>query len=461
MFGRNKSRPVAGNGLHPYVGTWERGLYQTLTRHSIVYRIEDKARGPQVFTFRLRLADPADLNKILSLSEQLALTMSVSSVRIARHLGLVDVEVSLPRPFYRSLPVRALQRKGKTWVALGQTATGTPVHVNLSGNRTCHALVSGMTGSGKTLTQQLIAWTLATDNDPRAVKLLLVDGKGGTAWWAFARTAHLAHPVIGDPNEAVAALTWCVVEMDRRKADRQRLPRLFIIVDEVRELLDVGGKPVAEAICRIAGVGRELGMHIIVATQHALTDAVGGSIAKANLPLRLTGCVVNSQAAYVATGVKSSGAETLQGNGDFLLTVAGEVHRLQIALLQNRDLGQLPRTEATPRLDFGDCDPVRVLEMTERPTQKPIEGDYAAVAYALATDCGVRTLRKQFGPMGTDRARRVRDFARTLRAKLADLGYCYPLPVTDISAETAQSHGLAIPGVAVTGNTQEGDQGNG
>ena len=175
MFGRNEPGPVAGNGLRPYVATWELGLYQTLTRQSIVYRLEDKARGPQVFTFRLRLADPADLNKALSLSEQLALTMSVSSVRVARHLGLVDVEVALPRSFHRPLPVRALQRKGKTWVALGQTATGTPVHVNLSGNRTCQALVSGMTGSGKTLTQQLIAWTLATDNDPRAVNLLLID----------------------------------------------------------------------------------------------------------------------------------------------------------------------------------------------------------------------------------------------------------------------------------------------
>ena len=89
-------------------------------------------------------------------------------------------------------------------MTLGQTAVGTPVHVNLSGTRTCHALISGTTGSGKTVTEQLIAWTLATDNDPRSVRLLLVDGKGGTSWWGFEREAHLAHPVIGDPGEAVA-----------------------------------------------------------------------------------------------------------------------------------------------------------------------------------------------------------------------------------------------------------------
>jgi len=235
---------------------------------------------------------------------------------------------------------------------VGQTCTGTPVHVNLAGNRTCHALISGQTGSGKTITQQLVAWTLSTDNDPTAVNLLLVDGKGGASWWGFERAASLAHPIIGNPSEAVAALTWCVAEMDRRKTDKQRTPRLFIIIDEVRELLDVGGELVAEAIRRIAALGRELGVHIIVATQHALTDAVGGSIAKANLPLRLTGSVTDANAAYVATGVKASGAETLQGNGDFLLTVAGQVHRLQIAMIGNRELGRLPRAETTPTLDL-------------------------------------------------------------------------------------------------------------
>jgi S-DNA-T family DNA segregation ATPase FtsK/SpoIIIE len=425
---RRQRHSSARDGLHPYVSTWERGLYQTLTRHSIVYQVEDKARGSQVFTFRLRLADPADLNEALSLGEQLALRMSVSSVRVARHLGLVDVEVVLPRSFHRPLPVRALQGKGKTWVALGQTATGTPVHVNLSGNRTSHALISGTTGSGKTLTQQLIAWTLATHNDPRAVNLLLIDGKGGTAWWGFEGAASLAHPIIGNPPEAVAALTWCVTEMDRRKTGKKQLPRIFVIIDEVRELLDVSGEPVAEAIRRVAALGRELGMHIIVATQHALTDAVGGSIAKANLPLRLTGSVADANAAYIATGVRNSGAESLQGNGDFLLTVAGEIHRLQIAMIGNRELGRLPRAETTPRLDFGHYDPVRVLEVTGRTKAYDLEPDHLAVA--LATDRGINWLQGTLG-IGGRRATRVRRFAQAVRAKLEEMGYSIIPPFQD------------------------------
>ena len=121
MFRRERQRQNArSGGLRPYVATWGRGLYQTLTRHSIVYRVSDQARGPQTFTFRLWLADPADLNKAFSLNEQIALTMSVSSVRVARRLGLVDVEVALPKPFHRTLPIKALRRKGHTWIALVQ-----------------------------------------------------------------------------------------------------------------------------------------------------------------------------------------------------------------------------------------------------------------------------------------------------------------------------------------------------
>jgi len=277
-----------------------------------------------------------------------------------------------------------------------------------------------MTGSGKTITEQLIAWTLATDNDPRDVSLLLIDGKGGAAWWGFDRAAHLAHPIIGDPHKAAAALIWCVAELDRRKVGKRKHPRLFVIIDEVRELLDVGGEPVAESIRRVAALGRELGLHLVVATQHALTDTVGGSIAKANLPLRLTGNVSNANAAYVATGVKGSGAEELQGNGDFLLTVAGQVHRLQIAMLGNREYGRLPRTENTPRLDLSDYDPVRVLKMTEKPKADPLDPDHVAVA--LASGKGINWLSKRLS-IGNTKATRLKRFAQAVRVKLDELGH--------------------------------------
>lgn len=397
-----------------------------MTRQNVVYQQTDAVRGPQVFAFRLRLADPNDLSKVLRLEEQLALTMNVDAVRVARCKGAIDVEISLPKAFHRALPVKALDRKGKTWVALGQTPTGTPVHVNLAGTRTCHALVSGMTGSGKTVTEQLIAWTLAQDNEPSKVNLLLIDGKGGRAWWGFKKAAHLAHPVIGETTKAIEALTWALVELDKRKEQDKMGQRLFIIVDEARELLEVGGEPVEEAIQRITALGRELGIHLILATQHALTDAVGGSIAKANLPLRLTGRVSDANAAYVATGIKNSGAEALQGNGDFLLTLAGTSHRLQVAKLGNRELGKLERTDTTPQIDFGDYDTTRVLDVTEDNDNgrgrlaDPMDPEHVAVA--LASGRGITWLANELS-IGSTKATRVREFALSVSEKLTELGH--------------------------------------
>lgn len=432
------------SNLHAHVAGWQRGVWHALAGQGIPYTLHETVRTSQVLAMRLRLHDARQLSKALAMEEQLALALSASSVRMARHLGFLDIEIALPAAHHKTLPAGVLKRKGGTWVTLGQTAAGTPVHIQLTGSRTCHALIAGATGSGKTVAQHLVAWSLASDNRPDHVRLILIDGaKRGAAWYGFENEAHLAHPIIADSNEAVAALSWATAELDRRMEQARSLPLLFILIDEVRALLNLAGRDVAQAIEHIASIGREFGVHIIVATQHPLTDALGGSIAKANLTMRLTGRVADANAAYLATGVKGSGAERLLGNGDFLLTVAGETHRLQIALTDARDIERLPRSETTPRLDLDQPDLGRVLQVAGPGSpRKPVEDDPRAFAYALATECGVPTLRAQFGPMGTKRAQRIRDFAAAVREALIELGYTYPLPLRNISQETARRVGI-------------------
>ena len=406
--------------LKAYVQNWSAGIHNVMNQSEVVYSLRKTVAGAQVLTFRLRLADAGKLNKVLNLGDQLALTLGASAVRVARNLGYIDIEVALPGDLHRNLTVRSLKRKGRSWVNLGQTATGTPVHINLAGNRTCHALISGITGSGKTVCEQLIAWELAMGNEPGDAAMLLIDGKKGRAWWGFERGAHLAHPVIKDTGEAIAALTWCLAELDRRKTNGNK-KKLYVVVDEAKELIDMGGDDVANALGRLTALGRELHIHVILATQHPVVAAVGGSIAKANLPLRLTGMVADAGAAYNATGVKDSGAENLQGNGDFLLNVAGVVHRLQIAMLSNREIGRLPRVEMVERLDFGDYDLGRVLDVTEAVSKADaLEPEHVAVA--LAHDRGINWLAREL-EIGSNKATRVRAFAQGVQAMLENIGY--------------------------------------
>jgi len=403
------------NVIRPQVQRWAAGLGHTMNEAGIGYAVADAVRGPQVFTFRLGLRRSAMLKKVVGLEEQLALAMHVEHVRVARHLGYVDVEVALPRGLRRALPVRALSPKGGTWATLGQTPTGTQVHVNLAGTNTCQTLIAGMTGSGKTVAQQLVAWMLAQGETPDRMRYILIDGKGGVTWHGFRREAHLAHPVIGDVGEGAMALTWLLVELDRRKEQGRTSPRIFVIVDEVKELLDgPGGDAIAEAIARLTAVGRELGVHCVLSTQHPTAASVGSGIAKANLPLRIAGRAADGTAAYVATGIRGSGAELLEGKGDFLVIVGGTAHRVQIARVSDREIYQLPRAEHTPRLDLGDYDLDRVLDVVD---DLPAPED---VAVAMV-DPRIRQVKDALG-VGQRKARLAAAFARRVLEKLDSLG---------------------------------------
>lgn len=451
------ARQAVIDELSPLVAQWSKGLYHVLTvENDIPFWITDRVRSAQVFVLSIVLAKTGDLGKVLKLSENIGLALDAETPRIARKLGRIDIEMSLPKPFPRTLYARNLARKGKLWIPLGQSTIGTPAHVNLASPNACHVLIAGTTGSGKTVATRLLTWALATDNDPNRVNFLILDGKGARDWDLFKGLAHLVNPVVkGAGYDSMAALGWAVMEMERRTQapNPQALPRLFVVIDEIRALLETGGKDVAEAITRLASRSRGLGIHLVITTQKPLNDSLGGSIVAGNLPLRLIGRTITAQEAAIATGVKGTGAERLRGEGDFLAVFRGEPTRVQIALTSNRLLGALPRAngQGGGSLPLDDIDLPRVLQAnTPAPSPAPGQGPGSkrdmenlaeAVAYVLAHDCGVPALRKHYGPMGTTVGSRVRDFSAAIRAELARLGYTGPLPFKSLPVELAASLG--------------------
>jgi len=85
--------------------------------------------------------------------------------------------------------------------------------------------------------------------------------------------------------------------------------------------------------------GREAGIHLIACTQKPAASLIG-SLMKSNFPARLVGAVSSADDARVASGVAGSGAEKLQGRGDFILVVKGEVKRFQAAYVGTKELGE-------------------------------------------------------------------------------------------------------------------------
>lgn len=235
-----------------------------------------------------------------------------------------------------------------------------------------HAVVAGVTGSGKS--ELLITWilSLCATYTTREVSFLLADFKGGTAFDALADVPHVTG-VITDLDGAGARraieslraeVRWREAELARVGARdvrdaRAELPRLVIVVDEFAALLD--GHPELHAVFTdVAARGRALGMHLILGTQRVagvVRDAL-----LANCPLRVSlrvtdpidsrAVVGTDHAAQLPGGAPGRGIAFVRRSGDrsptrirVALTVPAD-----IAAVRDRDGGVRPRRPWLPEL---------------------------------------------------------------------------------------------------------------
>jgi len=314
---------------------------------------------PRFIQFRVRLKPSVRVNRVMSLSEEIALGLGCESVRISRSGALVHIE--LPRQLTE--PVRLLplvEMLGEdvppNSAILGMEESGQPLLLRLSAPDVVHLLIAGTTGSGKSALARTILASLALKNDAQLLRLILIDPKRR----GFAPLAHLPHVEGGLIDDAVAAATQLrlvVREMERRDAEQVSTPLVVVAIDELADLLQTGGKAVEGAITRLAQRGRQAGIHLIACTQKPSASLIGSAM-KANFPVRLVGSVAGRDEARYATGIADSGAEKLAGRGDFLLVAKGETLRFQAAWIDEAECRALGGRKPSPT-DIGWRRPAR------------------------------------------------------------------------------------------------------
>lgn len=397
-------------------------------RQGIRSRIQRAIRSSQVLCFCLQLAEAGQIDKFRALDEALALELNVDSVRIGRTRGLMTVEIALPTSAFVALPLSALQRGQALSMPLGRSVLAEQVEFDLASNMTPQVLIAGTTGSGKGVLLQNMIVQLARQNTPDQLRLLLIDGKAESLR-PFARLPHLIHPVIIEPSEAVAALSWAVAELDRRKLQPQPW-RLVVVIDEIAEIIMLTGGEngqAAECLRRLAALGRSLGVHVIAATQHPTREVLGGTLAKANLPARLAGRVLDANASTLATGMAGLGAHKLRGAGDFLAVWGGDARRLQVAVPSEREMVELARTslERIPRLELDVTIDGALAATANAANSVPDPLTPAQVAWVLSNAVGgvpgLSKIRRGLA-VGEKKARRLQEFANELLAELSNVG---------------------------------------
>jgi len=305
--------------------------------------------GPVITRFKVELAPGTPVRKITNLSDDLALTLKARRIRIQAPIpgeSLVGIEIPNLHPEIVHLKeiLHAPQFRDpamKLPVVLGKDIVGNPVVTDLS--KAPHLLIAGQTGSGKSVCINTLMASFLFSRGPDRLRMILVDPKV-VELSTYQKIPHLLAPVVTKPDEAVQALKWVAIEMDRRydvlakagvrniagfndkadlktlpdavdPADRIVMPYLVVIIDEFADLMMVAGKEVETSVARIAQKARAVGIHLILATQRPSTNVITG-VLKANLPTRFAFQVASQIDAR--TILDRQGAEDLLGKGDML-----------------------------------------------------------------------------------------------------------------------------------------------
>ncbi len=329
------------NGRNRHLELQSDRIEAVLARHKVNARVDGGVVAERFVRFRLRLQLGTKVSKVKSLAEEIALALGKREARIYREGGEIQVEVSRSanRPVTLLSLCSMLPPIPPATAVLGVEEQGTPLLLRLPAPDVVHVLIAGTTGSGKTALARTLLTSLAMHNRQGEVQLILIDPKG-RGFGALVGLPHVLGDLIVEPQQAVNRLRWLVQEMERRDRSGVSTPRLVVAVDELADLLQTGGAAVEAMLARLSQRGREAGIHLVACTQKP-TAALIGAAMKANFPVRLVGAVASQDEARYATGLPGSGAEKLEGRGDFLLVAKGEATRFQAAWLGKTELEQI------------------------------------------------------------------------------------------------------------------------
>ncbi len=328
-------------------------LEKVLYEFNIEGKLLNQHNGPVVTLFEFEPAPGIKASRITNLAGDIARSVESLSARISTIPGKNLLGIELPNKIRNTINLRDVldsdtfkNNNCSLPLALGCDITGKTIVVDLS--QMPHLLVSGTTGSGKSVSMHSMILSLLYSKDPDECKFILVDPKM-LELSMYNGIPHLLTPVVTNPKDAVQVLKWAVQEMERRykllsevevrnissfnekiqnktfvaKTDvkYEKMPYLVVIVDEMADLMLTAGKEIEVSIQRLAQMARAAGIHIIMATQRPSVDVITGTI-KSNFPVRITFQLASKIDSRTIMG-DNSGAEQLLGKGDMLYLSPG------------------------------------------------------------------------------------------------------------------------------------------
>ena len=387
-------------------------LEQTLSDYGVRGAITDIQCGPVITLYTLDPAPGVKASRVVSLAEDIARTMQRVSVRIAVIPGKNGIGIELPNKQRQTVVLKELLEAASPSLflplALGKASDGTPQIADLADMP--HLLIAGTTGAGKSVGINAMILSLLYRHAPQDCRLILIDPKM-LELAAYQDIPHLLAPVITEPEKALSALRWTVLEMERRyrtmaelsvrniegyrrklrlqkNASAETMPYIVVVIDEMADLMLTSGRNIEGVLQRLAQMARAAGIHLIVATQRPSVDVVTGTV-KANFPTRLSYRVASKFDSR--TILNEQGAETLLGRGDMLFMPGGgkitRIHGPFVGEEEVEAVCNFLRQQSPP--DYRE----EILEVKPKTTLASLEGEGEDPLYSQAVGVVVKHQR--------------------------------------------------------------------
>lgn len=334
-----------------------RVLEEKLNSFSVEGTVTNVNVGPVITTYEYEPSPGIKVNKITSLTDDLALAMKAKSIRILGHIpGKSAVGIEIPNKkrvlvYLKNLLTDKgfLEDNNPTAVVIGGDTENVPVFESISNMP--HLLIAGTTGSGKSVCINAIITSILFKAQPEQVRFLMVDPKR-IELSTYNGIPHLERPVITDSQEAISMLKELTQWMDIRYGEFAKLgvrsieeynkksskpkPYIIVIIDEMADLMMTSSKDIEIYVTRLAQMSRAVGIHLILATQRPSVNIITGSI-KANFPVRISFKVPSK--ADSKTILDTVGAEKLLGKGDmlFIAPQKGILNRVHGAYIKTEE----------------------------------------------------------------------------------------------------------------------------
>ncbi len=330
--------------------------------------------GPTVTLYEIVPARGVRISKIKNLEDDIALNLSALGIRIIAPIpgkGTIGIEVPNKKRQIVGMKEtlqddRFRRAKMDLPIALGKNIQNEVFVADLA--KMPHLLIAGATGQGKSVGINVILMSLLYKKHPSQVKIIMIDPKK-VELFPYARLENhflgflpdQTEPIVTDTTKVVHTLNSLIIEMETRydllkKAETRNIgeyndkfvarrlnpnkghyfmPFIVLVIDEFADLIMTAGKEIELPIGRLAQLARAVGIHLIIATQRPSVNIITGVI-KANFPARIAFKVASKIDSR--TILDAGGAEQLTGRGDMLLSVGGDIIRLQSAFVDTPEV---------------------------------------------------------------------------------------------------------------------------